>query len=367
MIGNLIIGADYAIIAIYYMLLFLAGFFLTLYLTDKLKNVLPHDQGKKIVKPDGTVEEVQGGAESRGKTRGTGIIFILVFACIYLVFMPGVNVETAIYTFVLIGTMLSGYLDDAAKIPWSELKKGILDFVLAAICAVNYAYHNGTEIYLLFMKTKIELPVWLFIPLAILFIFAAINVVNCTDGVDGLCASLSIISIVSYIAVFTMIDIELIRSISDITYVCLLMLACIIGYLWYNAYPSQALMGDAGSRPIGVFLAILALQSGYILLFIPLCFVFIIDGGLGLFKITVRRVFKIKNFLDSIRTPVHDDVRKYSEKNIAKLEKKNGGPIKIPERDKNKNWSDPQIVTRFAMIQLIISACTLFATWGNLP
>lgn len=65
-------------------------------------------------------------------------------------------------------------------------------------------------------------------------------------------------------------------------------------------------------------------------MFVPLAAVLIIDGGLGLIKLTVRRVLKKKNFMDGLRTPIHDHMRK------------------------NKGWSDTQVVIRFSILQVVI-------------
>ena len=65
-------------------------------------------------------------------------------------------------------------------------------------------------------------------------------------------------------------------------------------------------------------------------MYIPLAAVLIVDGGLGLVKLTVRRVLKKKDFMDGLRTPIHDHMRK------------------------NKVWSDTQVVIRFSIIQVII-------------
>jgi phospho-N-acetylmuramoyl-pentapeptide-transferase len=104
------------------------------------------------------------------------------------------------------------------------------------------------------------------------------------------------------------------------------------------------LMGDAGSRSIGLYLAILALRSKNPLLYIPFVFVMIVDGGLGLIKLSVLRLekkfLKLENpsFMKNIRTPLHDHVRK-----------------NLPEE---KRWSDTQVTGRFLLIQIIISAVT---------
>lgn len=95
-------------------------------------------------------------------------------------------------------------------------------------------------------------------------------------------------------------------------------------------------MGDAGSRAIGLFIALAILKTGSPLFYIPAAIILIIDGGLGLIKVSLLRFFKIK-ILKNTRTPIHDHVRK------------------------NKGWSDTQVVLRFAIIQTIISVSMLFA------
>ena len=61
----------------------------------------------------------------------------------------------------------------------------------------------------------------------------------------------------------------------------------------------------------------------------------LIDGGLGLIKISFRRFLKIE-ILNNIRTPIHDQVRKRND------------------------WSNTQVVFRFAIIQIIISFCVIY-------
>ena len=94
-------------------------------------------------------------------------------------------------------------------------------------------------------------------------------------------------------------------------------------------------MGDAGSRAMGVFISIAILKSGSPLLYIPAAFVIIMDGGLGLVKLSLIRLFKIR-ILKNTLTPLHDHVRK-------KL-----------------GWSNTQTVFRFAIIQIVISLAAVY-------
>ncbi len=286
------------------------------------KNILPRDQGRAYA---------INGQKSEGKPRGAGMIFVLVFAVCSLIFVPYSN-EMLIYIILIVATMLSGYLDDRSNSPWSEYKKGIIDLVLAIACAITYVNYNGTTISLLPNgAVTFTMPVVPFVILAVILIWASINVTNCSDGIDGLCGTLSIISMV------TLYGICRIRGIDPaVKHLILIFAVCVLGYLWFNASPSRLLMGDAGSRAIGFFLAIAALKTGCPFLYIPAAIVIIIDGGLGLIKVFLLRFFKIK-ILANTRTPIHDHMRK------------------------NKGWSDTQVVFRFSIMQLVVSLALLFA------
>jgi len=143
--------------------------------------------------------------------------------------------------------------------------------------------------------------------------------------VDGLSGTLTIITL----STFYVID-YLMESGDEFNLLILMFVVCILGYLWYNATPSRLLMGDAGSRAMGIFISIAALKSGSPVLYIPAAIVLILDGGLGLLKVSLIRVFKIY-ILKNVRTPLHDHVRK------------------------NKEWSNTQTVFRFAIIQIVVS------------
>ena len=285
------------------------------------QGILPRDQGRAFA---------INGKVSQGKPRGAGILFTLVFSLYSLIFVPYSN-EFLIYIILIIASMISGYLDDSSKSPWGEYKKGFIDLVIAIACAVTYVNYNGTKINLGFTDAGITLPVWLFIILAVILIWVSINVTNCTDGVDGLCGTLSLITL------GTMYGICRLKSVdSSFMHMILIFAICVLAYLWFNASPSRLLMGDAGSRAIGFFIAICALKTKSPLLYIPAAIIIIVDGGIGLVKIFLLRFLKIK-ILKNTRTPLHDHARK------------------------NKSWSDTQVVFRFAIIQLVVSVALLFA------
>ena len=117
-------------------------------------------------------------------------------------------------------------MDDAADEPWGEYKKGILDFIVAAIVALNYIHFNSTQIQIATLGIDITLHPVVFFILTIILVWAAINVTNCSDGVDGLSGTLTIVTLV------TIYVIDQVKGVSsDFAYVILLFVVCILGYL----------------------------------------------------------------------------------------------------------------------------------------
>lgn len=286
--------------------------------------------GKEALPKDGGRAFAVNGKLSAGKPRGAGIIFTLTFILSAVLFVP-LTGELTIYLILTLAAMLSGFFDDSAQTPWGELKKGLIDFVIAVMVAVTYLNFNSNTIMLPFTDYEVTLHPLLFGFLIVILVWASINVTNCTDGVDGLCGTVSCITLATVFGLYAHFDSE-----PFMRHIILLLIVSILGYLWFNASPSKLLMGDAGSRAIGLFIAIAVLKTHSPLYYIPAAIILIIDGGLGLIKVSLLRFFKIK-ILKNVRTPIHDHVRK------------------------NKGWSDTQVVLRFAIIQTIISASILYA------
>ncbi len=169
---------------------FLLAFALTA-LTDSIfRDKLPHDHGRAFA---------VNGELSKGKARGSGLIFVLCIALVSLAFLP-FTTEYVVYNVLLIASMLSGYLDDAAETAWNEYKKGIIDFVIAVLAGVTYLNFNGCRVH--FLQWSFTLPYAVYLLRIVILIWASINVVNCTDGVDGLSASLAVVTIGTYLLAY---------------------------------------------------------------------------------------------------------------------------------------------------------------------
>ena len=68
---------------------------------------------------------------------------------------------------------------------------GLLIFSVAFVLYITKVLNIGTETYIPFIKTYFTLPVWLYIPFAILVLLGTSNAVNLTDGIDGLATSVT--------------------------------------------------------------------------------------------------------------------------------------------------------------------------------
>ena len=298
----------------------LFAFIATVFATAKLSVYLPKDAGREFA---------HDGKLSAEKPRGAGIIFVLAFVAAALLFVP-MNAELVIYLILIVICMMTGFLDDASKTPWGEYKKGFLDLCVAAMVAMTFLKYNSNVVELALFGIKFTLPPVVFALLTIVLVWTSVNVTNCSDGVDGLSGTLTIVTIM------TIYCIDRIRGKSeDFSFLILLFAVCILGYLWYNATPSKLMMGDAGSRAMGLFISIAILKTGCPFLYIPVALVLILDGGLGLLKVALLRFCKIR-ILKNVRTPLHDHVRKVWD------------------------WSNTQTVFRFAIIQIILGVAVVY-------
>ena len=296
------------------------AFLATCFFIGKFNQYLPKDIGRDFA---------HDGKLSAGKPRGAGFIFILVFLGSVLLF-GDIKMEIVIYLILLFAAMMTGFLDDAAKAPWGEYKKGFLDLLIAIVVAISYLKYNDNTVYFAMLDVKVTIPVIMYGILIVVLVWASINVTNCADGVDGLSGTLAIITVMSIYVLN-----QILGTGSDMNYIILLFVVCILGYLWYNATPSRLLMGDAGSRAMGLFIAIAILKTGSPVMYLFVAAVLILDGGLGLIKVFLLRFLKI-HILKNTRTPLHDQVRKVD------------------------GWSNTQTVFRFAIIQIIISVAAIY-------
>ena len=227
---------------------------------------------------------------------------------------------------------------------FSEYQLAIMDAAIAfGAAAVIYGF-QPVQIWLPGWKGVLTLAPWISIPMAAGVIWLSINATNCSDGVDGVSGSLSgtailllgglLYTVIGNEAVAGHLNIPLNRDGANWAIMAFLMVGCIAGYLWYNAPPSQVLMGDAGSRPIGLLIGMLVVATNNPLFLLLIGSVLLLNGATGLVKVALMRFFGLK-VLSKVRFPLHDHVRK------------------------ELGWSNSQVLVRFMLLHLGVSALLL--------
>ena len=328
---------------------------LTWFILPRLWDRLPHDHGKAILKD-------MDGMDSKGKPTGAGLVVSLVALPVVALFAPLKAWDLAA-VFALYGAMLFGYLDDRSLVPWGELKKGLLDAVVSvAIAVFIFLGHSdvvdGSHVmvsWLPFFKGATMMgdvgvwliPGWAYIPVAAFVLWFTMNATNCSDGVDGLAGTLTVITlamlavvlyvVVGYRPVAHYFLIPVYAEAARWAIVVMVVAGAFGGYLWYNAEPSRILMGDAGSRFLGILVATASLMTGNPFFVLFLSPVILVNGGGGLAKLVMLRVAKRLGFqipddsvIRKIRFPLHDHCKK-------KL-----------------GWKNPQVLMRFVLLQLAV-------------
>ncbi len=324
-----------------------------LLLLPKLWRFSPHDHGKAILGKDGMT--------SAGKPTGTGLWVTLLVLPILLLVLP-LSWPILGMTACLYVAMVCGYLDDRSEKPWGQLKKGVLD--IAACLGVAYCvwYALGGQVWVPFVKGEWILPWWVYIPSMGFLLFVVMNATNCSDGVDGLAGTLTIISLVA-LAVFLYLVVGnkemakyLLVPSNYLSVRCAILLMTVAGgfagYLWWNAEPSKALMGDAGSRFLGLLLGAGVLVTGNPFLVFAFAPIVLVNGGGGMVKILLLRFFR-KCGLD-VRPPSQLQPEEREKRNVLV---KAVWKVRFPLHDhckKELHWTNAQVLMRFVLLQAFI-------------
>ena len=305
---------------------FIAAFVITMVLLKFLpgeKVLLGHDRGRKFA---------QGSEVNIGKPTGVGFYFMLVFLVLSTVlcffFNPvtsdkGIlesgNVVSGLGLGLLatLAAMVTGWLDDRSKNAWNEYLKGALDFIVSLIGAFICVYFFGTKVYIAFTGTSFDLHPAVYYVLAVILFVVSINATNATDGIDGLSGTLSILAV---LMTFLMGFMSLSLTDSNSVILLTVFIPSVMAYLLYNFNPSKMLMGDAGSRGLGFFIAFFLIYCRIPLLYFIVGLPFLCDGGISIVKITVGRLTKKKIILfKNITTPLHDELRKNRKFSVKKV------------------------------------------------
>lgn len=277
--------------------------------------------------------------QSVGKPVGAGVFFVSLFCVMAILFLPLASAPLRTIPFMLAATVI-GFLDDK-KGGFDEYTLGALDAVLAIGAACVIYGFGPTTVWLPIWREALTVPAFIAIPVGAAVVWLSINATNCSDGVDGVSGSLSgfaimmlgglLYAILGNATVAQHLHVVFNPQGAEWSIYALLMVGCLAGYLWHNAPPSALLMGDAGSRPLGLLIGMLVLATGNPLFIVIIGPVLLLNGATGLIKVALIRFLGLRIF-PNVRFPLHDHCRK------------------------NLGWSNAQVLVRFIILHVGITS-----------
>lgn len=251
---------------------------------------------------------------------------------------------------VTLGFGAIGWYDDYLKIVLknsrglSARRKYFFQSVLGlgAACYLYYTAVSPVETALVFPFFKhVLLPLGLFfIVFVYLVIVGTSNAVNLTDGLDGL-AILPAVMVAGALGIFSYVTgnvqfanylgIPYVPGAGELIVFCGAMVGAGLGFLWFNTYPAQVIMGDVGALSLGAALGIVAVIVRQELVLLLMGGVFVLETvsvilQVASFKLTGKRIFRM--------APIHHHFEL-------------------------KGWPEPRVIVRFWIISFVLVLCGL--------
>lgn len=247
-------------------------------------------------------------------TPSLGGLVILASLSVAFLALSHYTTNALLVFFVTLGCGAIGFLDDAIKLTHKRSLglngrwKLLLLAVIAAVVGIVTAHRDfSTNLYLPVVNWELPLSYGWYV-LVFLMIAGTANAVNFTDGLDGLAAGTGIIAVFTFTA---MAVIAWIRSgvpghrtelYIDLSIFAAALIGAIVGFLWYNAWPAEIIMGDTGAMAIGGALASFAIVMKTEFLLLLIGGIFVIEIMSVMIQVFTFRYMGKRVFL---MTPIH--------------------------------------------------------------
>ena len=253
------------------------------------------------------------------------------------------------YVWIVLGVTLGfgaiGWVDDFRKVVeknprglparWKYFWQSVIGLAAALLLYLTAASPVETSLIVPLFK-DVVVPLGLFfVVLTYLVIVGSSNAVNLTDGLDGLAImptvlvamGLSVFAYASGNTVFAnYLHIPLIPGAGELAVFCGTIAGAGLGFLWFNTYPAQVLMGDVGALALGAALGVVAVIVRQEIVLFVMGGVFVMETvsvilQVGSYKLTGRRIFRM--------APLHHHFEL-------------------------KGWPEPRVIVRFWIITVIL-------------
>jgi phospho-N-acetylmuramoyl-pentapeptide-transferase len=278
-----------------------------------------------------------------------GVLIVAAIAVSTLLWANLTNRYVWVVVLTVLGFSLIGVWDDWHKLRRrkglsARLKFGLQLLLAAALTAIVFwePARDGWQPVLAipFLKGWLVHLGWWWMPFAVLVVVGASNAVNLTDGLDGLAIGPVIMAggafgvlawLTGNFKAADYLKILNVKGAGELTVFCGALIGAAIGFLWFNCYPAQVFMGDAGSLALGASIGMLSVLTKSELLLPLIGGLYVVEAlsvmiQVASFKLTGRRVFRM--------APLHHHFE---------LE----------------GWAEPKIVVRFWIVSFALALLAL--------
>lgn len=258
-----------------------------------------------------TLNKLHAGKKDTPTMGGVFLMAAVVIASLLWADLSNDYVQLGIL--ITLGFTLLGAWDDWIKL--STARRGLsvkqklaVQTVLALVTAAalygkQSLMPQGTDLVSPLGHWALPMGLW-FIPWGALVIVSTSNGVNLTDGLDGLATGCSVFCGLAFVALAYLaghhvladyLSIPFMSGAGEIGVIVAALVGAMLGFLWFNCYPAQVFMGDAGSLPIGALLGMAALVTRQEVLLVIIGGVFVIETlsvivQIGWYKLTGVRL-----------------------------------------------------------------------------
>ncbi len=277
-------------------------------------------------------------------TMGGALILIVIF---FTTLMWGELGNRYVWTVLLVTLAFGGigWVDDYLKIR-HQSSDGLAARTkyawqsLFGLAAALFLYLSAelpaeTDLIVPFFKT-VAIPLGVgYVAVAYLVIVGMSNAVNLTDGLDGLAilptvmvgAALGLIAyLAGHVEFASYLQIPHIPQAGELAVFCGALIGAGLGFLWFNAYPADVIMGDVGALALGAALAVVAIIVRHEIVLLIMGGLFVIETAsviiqVASYRLTGRRIFRM--------APIHHHFEL-------------------------KGWPEPRVIVRFWILTLVL-------------
>lgn len=162
------------------------------------------------------------------------------------------------FSFGTLALLIVGFWDDIKEIFWKmQLFVQVAISVIVFIMGVRI-YYISNPISGGIINLDSGLGMVISLTFVILWIVIVINAVNWADGIDGMAGGITFITALAILILSFRPEVNQ----PPIAIICSIFLGAVLGFLFFNFYPSKIMAGTSGAMFMGYSLAVLAIFAG---------------------------------------------------------------------------------------------------------